>query len=416
MRNALATLLLVLACSAAAQTFEQSTSLRLSESPMSARAAAMGGAGDPLGVDAADFATNPALLASVKRPLLSLSGAQTSYDILRLDFDPGDGPFFEPDVVLDHTNIGQSFAHVAAAIPLRGFVLGVYARNEPGLRDGSLDYAEGTADYEPACQNPIGFDCQYALLLNVSAFERRERRYGVSAAFERGPFSFGAGAELQDVDERYEVVRGSVPLSFGFERIVRRTSGRKLVPNAGLRWRVTPRVAIAAAYNGAAEHERVDDLCAFQITSRNCTTRFVRLGESSVGGADAWRASLAVAPVSNLVITGEVVRRNYSKLSDDPAYLVTAFDPATYRDATELHAGAEYRLGRLPLSLRAGWWREPSKIDGADLLGIESEDVAHRTYGLGIDVGAARVDLAYDDADAPAMRRTLVGISYGFGR
>ncbi|HEX8408484.1 MAG TPA: hypothetical protein VF883_06450 [Thermoanaerobaculia bacterium] len=414
MRNAVATLLLVLTCSAAAQTFEQSTSLRLSETPMSARAAAMGGAGDPLGVDAADFATNPALLASVKRPLLSLSGAQTTYDILRLDFDPGEGPFFETEVVLDHTNIGQSFAHVAAAIPLRGFVLGVYARNEPSLRDGSVDYAEGTADFEPAC--PLGFDCNYALLLGASAFERRERRYGVSAAFERGAFSFGAGAELQDVNERYEVVRGSIPLSFGLERVVRRTSGRKIVPNAGVRWRVTPRIAVAAAYNGAAEHERVDDACAFQLTSRNCTTRFVRLGQSSVGGADAWRASLAVAPVNNLLLTGEVVRRNYSKLSDDPAYVVTTFEPVSYRDATELHAGAEYRLGRLPLTLRAGWWREPSKIDGSDLLGIESEDVAHRTYGIGIDVGAARVDIAYDDADAPAMRRTLVGISYGFGR
>lgn len=416
MRNAFATLLLVLTGSAAAQTFEQSTSLRLAETPMSARAAAMGGASDPLGVDAADFATNPALLASVKRPLLSLSGAQTSYDILRLDFDRGDGPFFEPEVVPDHTNIGQSFAHVAAAIPLRGFVLGVYARNEPSLRDGSFNYAEGTADYEPVCQNPIGFDCNYALLLGVSAFERRERRYGVSAAFERGAFSFGAGAELQDVNERYEVVRGSIPLSFGFERVVRRTTGRKIVPNAGVRWRVTPRVAVAAAYNGAAEHERVDDLCAFQLMSPNCTTRFVRLGQSNVGGADAWRASLAVAPVNNFLITGEVVRRNYSKLSDDPAYVVTTFDPVSYRDATELHAGAEYRLGRLPLSLRAGWWREPSKIDGADLLGVESEDIAHRTYGIGIDVGAARIDLAYDDADAPAMRRTLVGISYGLRR
>jgi len=416
MRNAFATLLLTFSFAAAAQTFEQSTSLRLSETPMSARAAAMGGASDPLGADAADFASNPALLASIRQPMLSLSGAQTSYDIMRLDFDLGGGPFFEPNVVLDHTNIGQSFAHAAAAIPLRGFVLGIYARNEPSLRDGFLDYAEGTAEYEPVCRNPSDFACTYAVLLGVSAFERRERRYGVSAAFERGPFSFGAGAEMHDLDERYEVVRGSIPLSFGFERVVRRTSGRKIVPNAGVRWRVTPRIAVAAAYNGAAEHERVDDMCAFQLTSRDCTSRFVRLGESTVGGADAWRASLAVAPVNNLLLTGEVVRRNYSKLDGDPGYVVTVFDDPTYQDATELHAGAEYRLGRLPLSLRAGWWREPAKADIADLLGLESEDLEHRTLGIGIDVGAARVDIAYDDAEAPAMRRAIVGISYGFRR
>jgi hypothetical protein len=405
-RIALVTLLFTL--SAAAQTFEQTAILRLSESSMSARATAMGGASDPLGDDSADFASNPALLSSIRQPLFSLSAVQTSYDVQRLRF--------EDDAVLvvrDPQN-ARSLGHVSAVIPMRGLVVGLYARNQPVLRDGHLDYALSTADYVPACREE-GRPCLYAQYLGSNAFERREQRYGFAAAFERGAFSFGAGAELQDLDEHSEVARGAVPASYGFERLVRRTSGRKLVPNAGLRWRVSPRIAIAAAYNGAASRERTEDVCIVDTAvTLDCTSRFVMLNRSEVNGVDAYRASIAVAPVQQLVVTAEAVRRNYGNLPDEqPDFFGDAYD-ISYGDTTELHAGAEYRLGGV--SLRAGWWREPSKIDSPDRIGFQGEDVEHRTYGVGVDLGATRVDVAYDDADVPALRRAVVGISYGFRR
>ena len=40
-------------------------------------------------------------------------------------------------------------------------------------------------------------------------------------------------------------------------------------------------------------------------------------------------------------------------------------------------------------------------------------EVDHLTYGAGIDVGKARVDLAYDDAEDPALRRASVGVTFG---
>jgi hypothetical protein len=76
-----------------------------------------------------------------------------------------------------------------------------------------------------------------------------------------------------------------------------------------------------------------------------------------------------------------------------------------------LHAGAEVRLPRIPVSLRAGWWRDPSRIEGEDFFNPPNETIDHVTFGAGIDVGGARVDLAYEDADAPATRRAVVAVT-----
>jgi hypothetical protein len=250
----------------------------------------------------------------------------------------------------------------------------------------------------PIC---TGDDC--GIVFGDNAWDRRERRYGVTAAFERGAFSFGAGAELQELDETYELVRaplGNVSI-FNFDRATIHTAGRKVVPNAGVRWRIHPRIALAAAYNGGAEYDRTEDVCSVGLFSGRCSSELVRIGTTKSGGANAYRASISVAPLERLTVTAEAVRRNSGKLG------------AGYRDTTDLHAGAEVRLPRLPVSLRAGWVRQPAKFDGIDFLELPSGPVEHRTYGAGLDVAGARIDVAYDDADAPAFRRAVVGVTFG---
>ena len=398
-------IVLLVTLSAAAQTFEQTASVRLTELSMSARAAAMGGASDALEPDPADLATNPALSASLRQPLLSVSAVQTTYDLVRTQIDEGDIALrFEP-------RSAAAFGHIAAVIPMRSFVAGLYARNEPRLHDGEVNFAPGLLPYEPLC---LLEPCNYAHLLNSSPFERRERRYGATLALARGAFSFGAGAELQDLDESYAVTRIQLfPFTFDQERIVLRTSGRKLAANGGIRWRITPRVAVAAAYNHAPSRERTEDVCRSNIVAfERCTSDFHRLRTVTIDGADALRASLSVIPIERLVLTGEVVRRDSAALDDADT---DGFFEGEYRNITELHAGAEYRL-RGELSLRAGWWRQPSPIAGIDLFGPQGEDVDHLTFGFGVNLGSTRIDLAYDDADAPALRRAVLGVTYAFGR
>jgi hypothetical protein len=391
MRQTIIALLFTL--TASAQTLEQIASVRFDEQPMSARTAAMGGASDALSSDGTELAANPALIASLKRPVFAVTGVESTFDVVRFEF----------------TGRDVALAHVSAAVPWRGAVFGVYARNEPRAGNLSLSEDEGPAEYVPLC---TGADCQYALFIGPSPWERRERRYGVTAAFERGAWSFGAGAELQELDETYELMRAQgLPLSSAFERFMRQTSGRRVVPNAGVRWRVTPRLALAAAYNGAASHEQIDSACRTSIPIARCSSRIERVAVNSVPGADAYRASVTAAPIDRLVVTAEVVRRNYGKLQG--AYPYGSYGAVEYRDATDLHAGAEYRLPRLPVSLRAGWQRERSKFEGVTFYEPQEDAIEHATYGAGFEVAGARIDVAYDDAPSPAFRRAIVGVTFG---
>jgi hypothetical protein len=396
---------LLFAASASAQTMEQTAQIRIDEQPMSARTAAMGGASDALASDGSELAANPALIASLKRPVFAISGVESTFDNVRFFFTG------ESVVQLHEPQSQRAFAHASAAIPWRGAVFGVYARNEPAIGHLAPGGPEGAGEYVPLC---TGDDCQYSIVVGQSAWERRERRYGLTAAFERGALSFGAGAELQELDEAYDVTRGSGddPFSRAFERVTRRTSGSKVVPNAGVRWRVGPRMALAAAYNGAASHEQTEDVCSTSIFSLfGCSSRISRLGTNTVRGADAWRASVAMAPIDRLVVTAEVVRWGYGKFNSQKE--LAFIGNAEYRDATDIHAGAEYRLPWLPVSLRAGWLRQPAKFEGITYFGQREETLDHATYGAGLEVAGARIDVAYDDAKSPAFRRAIVGVTFG---
>lgn len=395
---------LLFAASASAQTLEQIASIRFDEQPMSARTAAMGGASDALSSDASDLAANPALSASIERPVLAMSGVESTFDNVRFSFTG------ESVVLLHEPRSERAFAHFSAAIPWRGAVIGVYARNEPRIGNLSFSEGEGSADYVPLC---TGDDCQYSIVIGPTPWERHERRYGVTAAFERGPLSFGAGAELQELDETYELMRArGLPLSSSFERITRRTSGSRVVPSAGVRWRVGPRLALAAAYNGAASHEQTEDACRLALFPMSaCSSRVTRIGTSTVRGADAYRASISMAPLERLIVTGEVVRQKYGKLQRDYPY--GTYGDVRYHDVTDVHAGAEYRLPRLPVSLRAGWVRQPGKFDGVTFYGPQEEAIERVTYGAGVEVAGARIDVAYDDARSPAFRRATVGVTFG---
>jgi hypothetical protein len=198
------------------------------------------------------------------------------------------------------------------------------------------------------------------------------------------------------------------PLSTKPELLMRRTSGQAYVPNAGVRWRVSPRVAIAAAYNGGGTFDRTEDHCVVELSNATCTSQHATTAGATVERPDAYRASIAIVPVERLTVTAQAVRNNYSKQLS----VVQEYGPPladyTSGDATDLHVGAEYRLRNLPVSLRAGWWRDDARrFDDAYAL---PNSVDHRTIGAGIEFGAARFDVSYDDA--PESRRAIAGVTW----
>ncbi|HEX2061745.1 MAG TPA: hypothetical protein VHK90_13485, partial [Thermoanaerobaculia bacterium] len=191
--------------------------------------------------------------------------------------------------------------------------------------------------------------------------------------------------------------------------IVRRTSGREIVPNAGVRWKVSPRVALAAAYNGGGTFRRTNEAC--YASGDGCGSELALLNESEVRMPDAWRASVSVQPVKNLHLAAEAVRRNYSNLNQADTGLGEGSAGLPYEDLTELHAGAEYRLNRV--ALRAGWWRDPARVnDSAYHDYYLGRDHDHITFGAGIDLGGSRLDIAFDDPEDEMLRRASIGVTF----
>jgi hypothetical protein len=410
-RSALLVLLsLSLLCPGAvsAQSFEQIGFLRLNDTtPRSTRSLSIGGAADPLGDE--DIVANPATIASAARPRFIVQGARNSVAVTRYDV--------AGNLVTTNrawVNSG-GLSQIAALIPLqRGLVVGAYYASEPRLR--GLDPLVGsfgtTAYTAPACADV----CAYAVPVVNAAFERRDRRSGVAVGWERGAISIGAGADLRQIDERIET--GRAVLSQGLssttqnDRLFRRIDDHSIVPNAGIRWRVTSRVALAAAYNGGGSFHRTTSACNVSgFDFGTCLSALEQIGTSTVRMPDTLRAGVALAATDRLRLIGEAVRHNYSTLALDRYTVFGGEQRFPYRDVTELHAGAEYRLASLPVVLRAGWWRDPTRY--LQQFVAAHETVHHYTVGAGITFGAARVDLAYDDADSPMQRRALVGVEFG---
>lgn len=373
-----------------AQSFENVTFLRLNEAPLSLRGAGMGS----ISID--DAAKNPAALGSLERALFSVGGTRTDFQLLEI---------MQTDTLPTSRRRALSnsaFSHLQVAVPYGGFVFGAHYLNEPELR-GLRDIS--AAGHNPYAQVDCAPSCAIGFTTPVPVFERRDTRYGVTAAYALANVSFGAGVELQQLDESTAISRfvATDQTFLPHDIAVMRTSDSAIVPHAGVRWRVFERVAVAAAYNGGGSFDQEIELC--QVSSATpdvCSTEYVLGGSRTMKMPDSYRASLSVEPIDGFVLAGEVVRRNYSSLG------------ISYAVVNEYHAGAEYRATD-NLILRAGWWRDPLRYDEGVVNPIsefgQSHD--HVTFGTGVDLGGARIDLAYDHAEQPSLRRASFGITFG---
>lgn len=400
--------LTLLTASAHAQTFEQFTFLRLHEAPMSVRSAGMGAATEAASPDLADLAANPAATAAMKKRVISIGIAQDARDFHGIGFAGG----FPTTKI--YPLRATDLAHAAIAIPLRGVSLGAYYRNEPRLSDPYAKTIEGpNIPYTPSCTEK---DCFYFFGI-MPSFERRERRYGITAAAEAGALSFGAGVEMRELNEELDLARvaflGSVAPP---ERVFREVSDRDAVVNAGIRWRATPRVALALAYNGAGSFTRTTSACTVDVHDLSrCVTSKAAIGASEQRMPDAYRGSISFKHSERLMLVGELVRRNYSNLRNDAYSVIGTAETLPYRDVTELHAGAEYRVASLPIALRAGWWRDPARLRGfaGNIPAISSDDdVEHTTFGAAWYAGDSRIDLSLDSAQD--VRRASIAFVHSF--
>jgi hypothetical protein len=325
----------------------------------------MGGAADALSPDLADIAENPAATAAMKKLTISIAAARDTHDFRGVELV--NGAPTSSTYALEH----KALAHAAIAIPFRSLAIGAYYRNEPSI-DGPYgapaDRASSVA-YSPAsCTG----ECGYASGI-FPAFQRRERSYGVTAGWERGALSLGAGAEMQELDEHYSEPRAIFGGTNGSqsERFFSDVSDRRVVPNAGLRWRVAPQVAFALAYNGASSFTRTASACNTSFAEFDaCSSRTAVTGSSTQRMPDAYRAPISIEPMQRV-----------------------------------LFAGDEYRLASLPIGIRAGWWRDPARVN-------DQRTLEHTTYGAAFYGKNGRLDLAFDESEE--ARRASIALVHSF--
>ena len=178
---------------------------------------------------------------------------------------------------------------------------------------------------------------------------------------------------------------------------------------AGLLWRFDGRWSVGGVYRRGPDFD-------FRATFTD-GPRGLRPGEvdPSLGGAgifhvpDAWGLGVAYRPTDAVLIALDWDRVEYSDLGDDPVNLLRAAQGRladfAIDDADEVHLGVEYQaLGlRHPLALRLGAWLDPDHelryTGGVHALRARfraGEDQVHLTAGFGLVLRRAQFDLAAD--------------------
>jgi hypothetical protein len=291
-----------------------------------------------------------------------------------------------------------------------------------GVSSAVLVLPQETFTWAAFYDEPINASARNISLPSGTAFvparsDVRLRRYGVAAAWKRGKLS--AGGAL-----RYDSLRllsgwytmqpvPGVATPAQYQRV---RSG-EFTYNAGVQWQAAPALKVGAVYARGAHYEalrQVDGGPGF-VPPFIYFTQFRT--PSSLGAGASWSAS------RNVTLAADAVRVHYAEMTPGATFVIVAVGgvpPVVMHDATELHAGAEYRVTPL-VALRAGWWRDPAHgpvalggpYDQITQAALQPDaDENHVTAGVGIGSERLRFDAAYDHGER--TRRASVGVATTF--
>lgn len=231
------------------------------------------------------------------------------------------------------------------------------------------------------------------------------QRYGAAAAWSRGPVAFGASLR----QERFRQESIFTPSFFGpSPGTAESTDDSALTWGAGLTWDVTSRARIGASYSSGGAFTGVRTFVENEPRSIEFRT------PPSLG------VGVSFDPLPQLTLSADAVRVEYSRMMHDRRSTFPQGSEIGFSDVTELHAGAEYRTGKV--ALRAGWWRDPAHAlavrNGIEppppleyVLAIVDADEDHVTAGIGYGE-KVRFDAAVDRGKYST--RVALGVSTTF--
>ncbi|HJQ37846.1 MAG TPA: hypothetical protein VKB93_11980 [Thermoanaerobaculia bacterium] len=391
MRTLLTTLLLASTFAVSAQEIENIAGVRMTFDRAGARSLAMGSTGIAAN-DAELASTNPAAIAGAARSF--------SIETRRRSFE---GRYIV-DNQLHSFGIDSSTSGIRGAaltFPMSGLTWSFFY-------DQPLDVHHSTASiYGPyttfnffICEGrPAVTPCnapqmQFELPITFPVDVRlRLQRYGAATAWSRGPLAVGASIRRDHFRQEAVFLDGFGPLN-GIAETVDDTA---LTWSGGATWSFGSAARIGATYasGGSFAGQRT-----FSYTPLPAQPLEFRTPPS-------FGAGISIEPLPQLTIAADVLRVRYSEMMHEQRNVNPARSELGYPDVTELHAGAEYRLGAL--ALRAGWWRDPAHalktFNGilppsplSNVAAILDSSENHLTAGIGVGT-KTRFDASIDRSE-----------------
>ncbi|HVT03393.1 MAG TPA: UPF0164 family protein [Thermoanaerobaculia bacterium] len=373
-----------------------------------ARSLGMGGAFLALADDASAAEANPAGLTILRKTELSLEFRDATQD--RSIPLRGTYPGIESGSLTTSTRLSQvSFASIV--YPLEKYSIAGYYHRVVGFRIApvlrepvfyNVDTAGGGLVSSEVCAR-LGSLCKSAYLQPEEASLHGDlETFGVAAARAFGPFSLGAAMRY----ERYSQGGFIVPFNLAgvaFGRFSQTASGGDFTFSAGAKWTPISGVSLGAVYKQGSNfhapltYEPIGGGARFLIA--DLTRHF-----PSIAGV-----GISVRPAPSLTFNADAIRIGYRKFGKSS--IVNDQTLYRLRDGTELRFGAEYFIiTRVPIALRAGWWRDPAHTleyvgpvntlqgGAASLIYPRASQEDHYSLGAGFSWERFQVDAAYDTA------------------
>lgn len=378
-----------------------------------ARALGMGGAFLGLADDASAAEANPAGLTILRRPEVSLE-ARNSLTTQTFAVEGTFPDLEERDFNAYSRNVEVTFG--SAVYPMGNFAVAGYYHQPLNFNnrinniiENPINYyygPDGIVDADRCAE--LGPDCsEYVVLPFYTAVEMKMETWGLAAAYKFGSFSVGAAARYQSVEEGAFATRTNLqfqPLSI----IAQVADDDQITFSAGFKFAPNDRFSIGGVYKQGAEFD------TSIIYADGTTNGFITLGEPSFRVPNTAGLGVSIRPVPQLTLNIDAVNVSYSRMIEDFATFNRDVQASDFEmeDVTEYRAGVEYFFTtRIPVAVRAGWWREPAHqlrftgpidspfVVGSAILYPGSEDEDHITGGIGLAWPRFSIDAAYDTSD-----------------
>lgn len=411
MRASLSVLLL-LAAAATSRAQEPTTrslpSVQFTFGNPGARSLGMGGAFLGLADDASAAEANPAGLTVLQTTEISveLRGSSESKSVpLRGSFPDVERGTFTTDTR------PSELAFASVVLPLPRVALAAYYHRVASFQSSDFlgepvtyHVAPGGAVTAAECQR-LGSTCTSGALLPESANIGADlETFGVAAAKAFGKFSAGAALRYVTYTQSGMIVPFDTTgrVIGAFSQIA---DGGDINFSLGVKWKPLDTVSVGAVYKAGSDFSAPVYFQPVGAVDRILLAD-VRRRFPVVAGA-----GISIRPGTSLTFNADAIRIGYRRFGESVAEALTSDEPASYQldDATEIRFGAEYFiLTKIPIGVRAGWWRDPAHslsyagpvntLQGvaAAIVFPPSKSQDHYSVGVGMAWPRFQLDAAYD--------------------